>query len=249
MRPMRSFINSLRLFVFGLATTVRFTVALVWVKLSGDPTRADAWLLRTFGLRGVELCGGQIGLPREPPRLDARPYVIVANHQSHLDVPLVVSSLPTLTMRFVAKPALFRLPLFGWYLRAAGHLEARRREEVLGACERLLATGYDVMFFPEGTRTPPGVLGPFRPGAFELAVRAGRPVLPLAIYGTSSVLASGSRHPTPGPVSVRIGRAIEPGEDAEALSETVREALQGMIEEGPLPALALRPPRERQPDA
>lgn len=246
---MPSFINSLRLFVFGLATTIRFTVALVWVKLSGDPTRADAWLLRTFGLRGVELCGGQIGLPRDPPPLGERPYVIVANHQSHLDVPLIVSSLPMLTMRFVAKPALFRLPLFGWYLRAAGHLEARRREEVLGACERLLESGYDVMFFPEGTRTPPGVLGPFRPGAFELAVRAGRPVLPLAIYGTAAVLPSGSRHPSPGPVSVRIGAAIEPGDDVEALTARVRDAMGALIDEGPLPALELRPPRARQPAA
>ncbi|MEZ4435063.1 MAG: lysophospholipid acyltransferase family protein [bacterium] len=156
---MRRLLFVLRFTLFGLATLARFTLALIRVKLSGDPTTGERWLLRAFGLRGVRICGGDIGLPRELPPLDDRPYIVVANHKSHLDVPLIVSGLPELRLRFVGKPALFRLPIFGHYLRAAGHLEARRLPEVLDACRTLLARGHDVMFFPEGTRTP-GPLGP-----------------------------------------------------------------------------------------
>lgn len=239
---MRRLLFVLRFALFGLASLVRFTIALIRVKLTGDPTAGERWLLRAFGLRGVRICGGDVGLPRELPPLDDRPYIVVANHKSHLDVPLIVSALPELRLRFVGKPALFRLPLFGHYLRAAGHLEARRLPEVLDACRTLIARGHDVMFFPEGTRTPPGPLGPFKPGAFELALATRRPILPLALYGTADVLEAGSSHPRPGPVSLRVGAPIPPGDDRDALMQTTREALQALIDQGPLPTEALRSP-------
>jgi len=92
-------------------------------------------------------------------------------------------------MRWVAKEELFRQPVTGWAMRFGGDIPLRRGEgdsvrSMMDECERALAGGISVMMFPEGTRSKEGDLLPFRDGAFRLALRAGVPVLPIALAGT-----------------------------------------------------------------
>jgi len=125
-------------------------------------------------------------------RIDpGRAYVVVSNHQSLADIP-VVSHLPIDT-KWLAKAELFRLPVLGWMLRMAGDVPVDRRDRRHSAravlrCARYLRDGCSVVFFPEGTRSPDGQVLPFNDGPFQLAIREGVPVLPLVVEGSGTAL-------------------------------------------------------------
>ena len=131
-----------------------------------------------------------------PADIGTRAYVVVSDHESNAN-PFLLSWLPW-DMRWVAKQELFKIPLAGWALALAGDIPLRRGEagsvrSMLGECRRTLEAGLSVMMFPEGTRSRDGELLPFKNGAFELAIRAGVPVLPLALTGTHACMPKGSR--------------------------------------------------------
>jgi 1-acyl-sn-glycerol-3-phosphate acyltransferase len=117
--------------------------------------------------------------------------VLVANHLSLLDI-LVMFRLFT-HFTWVSKAENFRVPFIGWNMRLNGYIPLKRgdRESVrqmLVACEQELRGGTSVMMFPEGTRSRTGELQRFKPGAFELALRTGTPLLPILVEGTGSAL-------------------------------------------------------------
>lgn len=161
-----------------------------------------------------------------------RPYVVVCNHESLAD-PVFVGSLPW-DARWVAKDAVFRLPVFGQMMRMAGDVRVVRgdresRAEAYDELKSWIRKGSSVMVFPEGTRSPDGELLPFRNGPFRLALETGAPVLPLAVVGSRRALRKGS---------LVFGRAtadvavLEPEpvggrgpEDVESLRDTVRDRI------------------------
>jgi 1-acyl-sn-glycerol-3-phosphate acyltransferase len=131
-----------------------------------------------------------------PPDIADHAYVVVANHESTAD-PFLLSWLP-FDMRWVAKEELFKPPVTGWAMTFSGDIPLRRGHgdsvrEVMQECERALANGISVMMFPEGTRSQTGELLPFKDGAFALAVRAGVPILPVALAGTRQMRPKHSR--------------------------------------------------------
>ncbi len=132
----------------------------------------------------IELGGVRIENPR-------RPYVVVSNHQSMADIP-VLSHVPW-EMKWVAKEELFRIPVVGWMLRLAGDIRLNRTDRRSGArtlvaAEKYLAGKCSVILFPEGTRSMDGRVRQFSEGAFYLAIKAGVPVLPIAVDGSHACL-------------------------------------------------------------
>jgi 1-acyl-sn-glycerol-3-phosphate acyltransferase len=126
-------------------------------------------------------------IPSDP----RRPYVVVANHESFVDI-LLISHLP-FEMKWLSKREFFRIPAVGWMMRLAGDVPLERGERdsaiaALAACRDRLDEHVSVMIFPEGTRSKTGELGEFKDGAFRLAIEAGVPVLPLAVHGARSAL-------------------------------------------------------------
>jgi 1-acyl-sn-glycerol-3-phosphate acyltransferase len=122
---------------------------------------------------------------------DRAPYVIVCNHLSQADIPLI-SNLPW-EMKWVAKKELFDLPVVGWMMKLAGDISVDRRaknrkEVTFEQANYYLENRCSVMFFPEGTRSRNGKLNAFTRGAFELAIREQKPILPLVIDGTQNTL-------------------------------------------------------------
>jgi 1-acyl-sn-glycerol-3-phosphate acyltransferase len=118
-------------------------------------------------------------------------YVMVANHQSLLDI-LVLFRLHV-HFKWVSKIENFRVPAIGWNMSMNRYIKLRRGdrqsvEQMMAACERTIAEGSSVMMFPEGTRSEDGMLRPFKPGAFVLAQRARAPLLPIVIDGSSRAL-------------------------------------------------------------
>ncbi len=136
--------------------------------------------------------------PAWPLRLEGREkiradeiYVMVSNHLSFLDI-LVLFRLFT-HFKWVSKIENFRVPFIGWNMSLNGYIKLKRGDrasviQMLRACETTLAEGSSILMFPEGTRSPNGKLRAFKPGAFDLALRARRPILPIVIRGTAHAL-------------------------------------------------------------
>jgi len=118
-------------------------------------------------------------------------YVIVSNHQSLADIPLICHV--RVDAKWLAKAELFRVPVVGWMLRMAGDVPVERADRRKAAkamlqCARFLRQHCSVVFFPEGTRSPNGRVLPFNEGPFQLAIREQVPVLPLVVNGTGDAL-------------------------------------------------------------
>lgn len=122
-------------------------------------------------------------------------YVIVANHQSLTDI--VVLYRTRMQFKWVAKESLFRVPFIGWNLGLARHIKLRRGDfssikNVYHEAATWLRDDMSVLFFPEGTRSETGKMKEFQNGAFKLAIKEKKPVLPIALRGTGDTIQKGS---------------------------------------------------------
>ena len=176
-------------------------------------------------------------------RLDAlqAPVIFAANHHSHLDTGLLLSLLPE---RFRRKTAVAAAADYFFDRRGKGRLHAlafgavpmertrvnRRSAEM---ASDLLADGWNLVIFPEGGRSPDGWAQEFRGGAAYLAVRSGRPVVPVYLDGTRHVWPKGQRLPRPHKVTVTFGTPItaDPGEDARHLAARLGRAVAALADE------------------
>jgi len=167
-------------------------------------------LVRALGRVRVE---GLTDLPRTGP------LIVVANHISNLDPPLVGGWLaPALRRRprFLAKVSLFAGPL-GWFLRSQGVIPVRAGGsdvDAYRAAKAVLDAGGVIVIFPEGTRSRDGQLQDARPGVALLATRTGVPILPVGVSNTDMLLGRGKRLPRFGTrVVMRAGRPYTMGLD------------------------------------
>jgi 1-acyl-sn-glycerol-3-phosphate acyltransferase len=174
----------------------------------------------------VGVTGGERILPEQP-------YVFMCNHQSNFDIPVLLGNLPV-QFRWLAKAELFKVPIFGRAMHAAGYISIDRSDrqsafESLQKAADVLRGGVSIMVFPEGTRSLDGVLKPFKKGGFVLAIEAGVPVVPVAIRGTHGIMPKGKRLIRPGDVTVCIGEPIATTpytlETKEVLMGYVRHAI------------------------
>jgi 1-acyl-sn-glycerol-3-phosphate acyltransferase len=168
------------------------------------------------------------------------PFVVVANHQSALDI-LLLSRLPR-EMKWMAKQSLFRVPWVGWMFTIAGDIAVRRGDAESGGlalrkAKAYLARGMNVMIFPEGTRSVKGTLLPFKSGAFRLAIEAGVPVLPVAVSGTARGMPKGDPWVRP---CRGVARILDPvpvtglgADDATKLRDAVRAKISAALPELP----------------
>jgi 1-acyl-sn-glycerol-3-phosphate acyltransferase len=163
-------------------------------------------------------------------------YVIVSNHVSYMDTPVLLAHLP-LNFRFMAKQELFKVPFIGPHLTKAGHISVplddwRAALKVLGTVGVILVErGQSVLMFPEGGRSPNGELQEFKDGAAYLAIKGNVKLLPVCIVGIHDVLPMHSGHMRPGKVTLRIADPIDVSglrtadrvELTERLKSTIRE--------------------------
>ena len=143
-------------------------------------------------------------IPREGPVL------IVANHSSVLDPPIVGGACPR-QLTFLAKAELFRIPGFGGLIRRLGARPLRRDgadPSALRTAQRVLAEGRALLIFPEGTRGDEGILREAKAGAALLAVQSGAPVIPAYVHGTGRAWPRGRRLPRPVKVMVTFGAPL-----------------------------------------
>jgi len=165
-------------------------------------------------------------------------YVIISNHQSILDI--VIFNTLHKTLRWVSKAEVFKVPLLGWEMKMVKYISIERGNKhsvarMMEECTASLKEGVSVVLFPEGTRSLTGEIGRFKTGAFQLALKTGRPILPVILDGTGDVL------PKKGIIfqerrAVRV-RALDPvfpdsfgTENAEELAEKLRTMMSDALE-------------------
>ena len=168
----------------------------------------------------------------------SRAYVFASNHLSYMDTPVVLGRIPV-QFRFMAKSGLFKIPFLGTHLEQAGHIavpleDPRAAVKTLSlAAQTIRDRGISILVFPEGGRSDDGVLQEFKEGAAYIAIKAGVPIVPIALIGTREVLAMHSRVFHSGPVTLRIGDPIETKDlklsDRGELTATVREKIVSML--------------------
>jgi len=160
-------------------------------------------------------------------------YLFVANHRSFYDIPCVLPNI-SVQFRFLADKPVFRVPFIGYHLKRSGHLsvnESSGRESLKSMSEAariIQERGISILVFPEGSRTN-GELLPFKDGAAYIAIRAGVPIVPIALAGVGDVLPVGTLLVRSGRVKMKIGEPIPTLDlgldDRTRLSRSLREQL------------------------
>ncbi|MBN2494422.1 MAG: 1-acyl-sn-glycerol-3-phosphate acyltransferase [Deltaproteobacteria bacterium] len=183
-------------------------------------------LLRYFGVEVI--AHGQENLPSA-----GTPCLLMPHHQSWFDILAIFATNP-LNLRFVAKESLFKVPFFGTYLRLAGYIPIDRsnHEKAVASLDRAaerIRAGTPIVIFPEGTVSPDGEVGPFKKGPFMLALKAGVPIIPVAITGSRAVLTKGDLELRPGTIRLRYCEPLDISGyglgDRDRLMSQIREIL------------------------
>ena len=210
-------------------------MALLWPFGFLDPQRKRGRILRWAGIWIARLAPmwnfGVYGPIRHRPSKT----VVVSNHCSHTDS-FLISHLPW-EMKWLGKAELFPVPPVGWAMFLAGDVPVVRGDkqsalEAMARCARYLESGMPVMIFPEGTRSKTGHMGPFKVGAFRLAIETGADVLPIAVAGTTRALTKHDWRFNRAKARVTVGEPISTRgmtlEDVEELSQQARAAIDAL---------------------
>jgi len=167
---------------------------------------------RTWARLILWTCGIRVRVTGLDSIRPGKSYVLCANHQSHMDTPIVLAALP-FQFRFTPKKELFRYPFLGWHLRRSGHVPIDRENphaavKSLREAADMIRRGTSVVVFPEGGTSRDGIIKPFKGGAFMLAAKADVEVVPVTIRGSRAVLMPKTYHVRSGDVEVIVGEPV-----------------------------------------
>ncbi|SFM98147.1 lysophospholipid acyltransferase family protein [Thermodesulforhabdus norvegica] len=219
-------------FVLVVSTIVLGVSALI-VLFTTKNANLGHWHARLWGFIQLKAAGVRT-IVRGREKIDtSRPYVYMPNHQSWFDIFVLLAHIPG-QFRWLAKEELYRIPILGPAMRRIGYIPIDRsnRAKAIRSLEKAaekIKEGTSVVIFPEGTRSPNGILLPFKKGGFMLAIQSGQPIVPISISGSYHVLPKGKWLIRPGTVTVTIHDPIATEEfdksNRDSLMEKVRKAI------------------------
>lgn len=176
-------------------------------------------------------------------------YVFISNHLSYMDTPVALANIPV-QFRFLAKRGLFQIPFLGTHLSRAGHIPVPREDPRASvktmqiAAEVIQQKKISLLIFPEGGRSHDGIMRPFKQGGAYIAIRAGAPVVPMAIIGTRELLPYGGGVVLAGEATLRILKPIATKDlalkDRGVLTERVRDLIAQQLDIGGVAAAGLK---------
>lgn len=183
--------------------------------------KVELWLLGV----GLEVEGAE--------HLPSGPFILMSNHQSVLDV-FTFASYFKRPIFYVLKKEFGNIPVLGWFLRQTDQifLDRNNREKAIQSLQRgveKLRDGKMTVIFPEGTRTAPGVLGPFKKGPFHLALQSRVPVVPVTTLNSGVLLPTRSLHFRRGTIRLVVSPPIDTTHwTEETLDQHVEEVRQAI---------------------
>jgi 1-acyl-sn-glycerol-3-phosphate acyltransferase len=186
----------------------------------------------TWAILAVSRVAVQVkGLDRIDPK---QQYVFMVNHQSNIDIPVLIRSLSAFQLRWLAKKELLWVPLFGWAMWAGKHITVNRSDHLnalasFKKAKQRMKGGISLVVFPEGTRSSDESLLPFKRGGFLLAIKTQASIVPVTINGSGMILPKGDWRIRRGTIEVTVGEPVSvknyrPG-TLRALSAHVQELI------------------------
>lgn len=182
-------------------------------------------LFKIFGIK-LEIIGKE-NIPED------KRFVIVANHQSFLDINVLWPSIAITS--FIAKGELWNIPLFGWVLTKIGcipvnHKDPRKNAGMGKLVKDRLEHNYTITVFPEGHRSADGRMLPFQNGIFRMAKDNQLPLLPITLVDTGKRLAKVKWAQTPGVVKIVVHPLQTPESYADKTMNDLRNEIHDMVE-------------------
>ena len=226
---------------WGLATVLLTAIAILAAAPFMGAQRAFFAVGKLWARQQLWLCGASWrseGWEKVPEdiRNGAASAIFMSNHESFLDPPLLMGAIPVPAV-YIAKKEIKFMPLIGWATWVAGMIFIDRSNGEKAAASIAKAVeqikqGKNVVIFPEGTRTKDGRVAKFKKGGFNLAVKAGVPIIPLATVGGWDVLPKGGLRFKPGKIHVIFGNAVYPGDypTKEELMKEVERQIREMAD-------------------
>ena len=223
-----------------LSTVVLGFAAIAATLLTGK-TRATDLIGRVWSRWILRICGIEVQLEGLEHLRPGQSYVLICNHLSNFDIWCTLALIP-ITVRFVAKKELLRLPVFGQALALSDHIVIDRQDpesaiRKINAAAARTAGGIGILFYAEGTRSRDGKVHEFKRGGVSLALRAGLPIVPMSVSGTRKFLPRGCAVIRPrGRVRMVLAEPIPtagvPFEARDELNQRVRQiVLSNYIED------------------
>lgn len=175
----------------------------------------------------------KVGQDHIPPN---QAVLFVSNHQGEFDIPLLMGTVQR-PVGFIAKKELAAVPLMGWWMTAVGCVFINRedRRASLEAAKESIArlqSGHSLVVFPEGTRSDRAEMAEFKKGSLNIAIRAGVPIVPVAIKDTFKIKNKNQFNIHKTPVRVTFFSPIDTGTLTDEEKEILTEKVQGIIQTG-----------------
>lgn len=224
--------------LYSVCVTLRISVMVLYQRATNtfDREWAEVHMLRWWAGRLLDSVRVRYTVhnPNTVRPRPGHPTIIMSNHCSHYDIPLILMSLPG-SIRMLAKKELFRIPVWGRGMEAGEFVAIDRNDhdqalKDLEHARELMESGIVLWIAPEGTRSRDGRLGPFKKGCFRLALDLGATIIPVGIRGSAAILPADTwDFAYDQRVSVHVGEPVEASayslETRDALMEEVRSRI------------------------
>jgi len=235
----------LRIFVVALLTLL-WSVPVLLFSFFDPHAERSAQFIRLWARCVLWTCGITLRVQGREHLDPTRAYLFMANHQSNVDIPILMAAFAQLQVRWVSKQEVRKVPVIGVCMVRTHQVLVDRESPtqaiaVIRHVRALLTAGISVIFFPEGTRTRDGHLQAFKPGGFVVALESGVPVVPITINGSRAIWPPGGFDLRPGTVEVDFSEPIMVDPQLtkraarELLSAKVREAMGARLHGTPVP--------------
>ncbi|MGC2108695.1 MAG: lysophospholipid acyltransferase family protein [Candidatus Korobacteraceae bacterium] len=219
---------------WGLSILIVGPPLVLWAWLTGnvDPLY---YISAGLGIWGVRLAGVKTERRGLENLRAGQNYIVMSNHSSNLDPPVLIPSVPG-RCSVLVKKEVFRIPILGTGMRLAQLVPVDRGDrdaaiESIHAATGVLRQGLHMLVFPEGTRSSDGRLLPFKKGPFHLAMESGVPVLPVTLLGTYECWPRTRFALRPGTAIVVFHPPLDPHDyaDRDALMKAVADAMASAL--------------------
>ncbi|MFZ2448783.1 MAG: lysophospholipid acyltransferase family protein [Syntrophobacteraceae bacterium] len=239
--------------ILVLSTTVMGTISIIGAFAS---RRWPTFMAKMWGRLNLWTAGVKVRMSGAENLDPQGAYILTSNHQGWFDIFAALGYFP-IPFSWLAKEELFKIPILGRAMRCSGYIpidrsDHRKAVTSMNRAAEKIRQGTSVFIFPEGTRSPDGVMRDFKKGGFVLAAKSQQPIVPISISGSYRIMPKKSWTVQPGEIKIAIGEPVvcvgTDGKSRDRLMRVVREAIRGNLtpEEagpsgGPQPEPAARP--------